>query len=75
MNLHMEVWKSSGGCFNGCFWFPLKGGTVGSVFDPPRFGKNDYSVVYFRGMTFLPIGGLYNPYHLSGEPETGIERT
>ena len=22
---------------------------------------------------FLPIGGLYNPYHLLGEPETAIE--
>ena len=21
----------------------------------------------------LPIGGLYNPYHLSGEPETAID--
>ena len=42
---------------------PLKGG-IGSIWGPPE-GK-DYKYI-------LPIGGLYDIYHLLGEPETTID--
>ena len=46
--------------------------TLAGIIYPPRFGK-DYNLWYIRGMYILPIGGLYNPYHLLGVPETAIE--
>ena len=53
------------GCINQwLFLVPLKGG-------------RDYIIPQLAVYTtyILPSGGLYNPYHLLGEPETAIEST
>ena len=38
-------------------------------------GGRDYIIPQLAVYTtyILPIGGLYNPYHLLGEPETAID--
>ena len=46
------------------FLVPLKGG-IGGIVNPPIGRKNTTYI--------LPSGGLYNPYHRLGEPETTID--
>ena len=49
------------------FLVPLKGG-IGGIVHPP------IGSIYHLYTTYILLsGGLYNPYHLLGEPETTVD--